>query len=140
MRVLAVDFGSKRIGLAFGETEYGIASPRPAVDSKKGLKPNAIVILETMIREEAGAVAIGVPLLEDGEESSSAKVCRRLATLLREEGVEVFEVDESLTSVDAEQRLRAHDWTAAQRARHSDSEAACLILERFFLEHGKTKA
>ena len=53
--------------------------------------------------------------------------------------IQTIEVDEALTSVDAEERLRRHNWTAAQRDRHKDSEAACIILERFFAEHGKTK-
>lgn len=139
MRILAVDFGSKRIGFAVGEAEFGIASPRAAVDSKQGLKINVETILEMMARESADAVAVGIPLLPGQEESATTRVCRQLAQMIRERGKTVFEVDESLTSLEADDRLRGHDWTAAQRDRHKDSEAACLILERFFAEHGQEK-
>lgn len=135
MRVLAVDFGSKRIGLAVGESETGIASPKPALSSKEGLRPNAVLILAEAARESVEAIAIGVPLDEDGEETPMSRVCRKLAQHLREEGWTVHEVDESLTSVEAESRLRSHDWTEAQRRKHRDGESACLILERFFAEH-----
>jgi putative Holliday junction resolvase len=135
VRVLGVDFGSKRIGLAVGDTEFGIASPRAAVDSKKGLAQNVPTLLETMKEEEAKAIIIGIPTLEE-RDSESAKVCRQFAQRLRDAGAEVIEIDEALTSVAADERLREHDWTAAQRDRHRDSEAACLILERFFAQHG----
>lgn len=135
MRVLAIDFGSKRIGLAVGEDAHGIASPRAAVRSKEGLQANVATIMDVLLKEQAEAVAVGIPL-QEGPESSQARICRKLAELLRQEGVPVFEVDESLTSLSAEERLKAHDWTAAQRDRHKDSEAACLILERYFAEHG----
>lgn len=137
MRVLAVDFGSKRIGLAVGDSRAGVASPKPAVASKEGLKPNAEVILSEAAREGAEAIAVGVPLAEDGGETPMSRVCRKLVGFLREGGIEVYEVDESLTSVTAENRLRGHDWTEAQRRKRRDSEAACLILERFFAEHAQ---
>lgn len=138
MRVLAVDFGSKRIGLAVGDTDAKIASPKPPLASKEGLKPNAEAIQAEAKRESANAIVIGLPLGEDGEETPMAKVCRKLSALLHEAGLTVFEVDESLTSVEAETRLREHDWTEAQRRKRRDGEAACLILERFFSTHGKT--
>lgn len=137
MRVLAVDFGSKRIGLAIGESATGIASPKPSQTSKEGLKPNAELILAEAARESAEAIVVGVPLAEDGEETPMSRVCRKLADLLREAGIKVFEVDESMTSVTAESRLREHDWTEAQRRKRRDGEAACLILERFFAEHAQ---
>jgi putative Holliday junction resolvase len=136
VRVLAIDFGSKRIGLAVGDSEFGIPSPRAPLESKKGLPANLPAILETIHKEEAQKVVIGVPIQGDGSESDMTKVCRQMARLIREAGIDVIEMDEALTSVAAEERLREHDWTAAQRDRHKDSEAACLILERFFAEHG----
>lgn len=135
MRVVGVDFGSKRIGIAVGETERATPSPRPAIASSKGLAGNARALKAIVEKETAEAIALGVPHNE--QDGSMAKVCERLAEELRDQGITVFEVDESLTSVDAEERLRAFGWTAAQRNRYKDSEAACLILERFFEEHGK---
>lgn len=135
MRVLGVDFGSKRIGLAIGETNHKVASPRPAVGSVKGLAGNARVLKTIVEREMAEAIVLGIPKHE--ADSAMASVCLKLAAELRKEEVQVFEVDESLTSVDAEARLRTLGWTSAQRERHKDSEAACLILDRFFEEDGQ---
>jgi len=137
VRVLAVDFGSKRIGLAVGETQTGIASPKPALASKEGLKRNAEAILESARSESAEALVVGIPLGEEGEATPMSQVCRKLAQVLRDLGGSVYEVDESLTSVEAEDRLRQHDWTEAQRRKHRDGEAACLILERFFAKHAQ---
>jgi putative Holliday junction resolvase len=128
-----VDFGSKRIGLAVGETEGGAVSPRAAIASIKGLAGNAAAIAAVAKREEAEAIVVGVP--GNVEDERMADVCRKLGEEIRALGINVYEVDESMSSLQAEQALRAHDWTAAQRRRHLDSEAACQILERF-MAHG----
>jgi putative Holliday junction resolvase len=135
VRVLGVDFGSKRIGIAVGETEHRIPSPRPAIASTKGLTGNAQALKTIVEKEMAAGIALGIPRNE--EDGSMANVCKKLAEELRNQGITVIEVDESLTSVDAEERLRQLGWTAAQRDRYKDSEAACLILERYFEEHGQ---
>ena len=136
MRVVGVDFGSKRIGIAVGETDHALPSPRPAIASTVGLAGNARALKTIVEKEMAGGIALGIPRNE--ADPSMSKVCEQLAEELRNQGITVFEVDESLTSVDAEERLRHLGWTAAQRDRYKDSEAACLILERFFEEHGQT--
>ena len=135
MRVVGVDFGSKRIGIAVGEMGHALPSPRPAIASTIGLAGNARALKTIVEKEMAGGIALGIPRNE--ENPSMAKVCEQLAEELRNQGITVFEVDESLTSVDAEERLRQLGWTAAQRDRYKDSESACLILERFFEEHGQ---
>jgi len=135
VRLLGVDFGSRRIGIAVGETEFGLPSPRPAIASTKGLTGNARSLKTIVEKEMADGIVLGVP--HNVEDGSMAKVCERLAEELRNQGITVFEVDESLTSVDADERLRQLGWTAAQRDRYKDSEAACLILERYFEEHGQ---
>lgn len=135
MRVVGVDFGSKRIGIAVGETGHEVASPRPAIPSMAGLAGNARALKTIVQKENADAIALGIPVNVENE--MMANVCRKLAEELRKADLQVFEVDESLTSFEAEDSLRKLGWTAAKRDRYKDSEAACLILERFFQEHGK---
>lgn len=135
MRVLGVDFGSKRIGIAVGETGHEVASPRQAIRSVQGLAGNARALKTIVEKEKADAIALGIPVNVENE--TMANVCRKLAEELRKADLQVFEVDESLTSFEAEDSLRKLGWTAAKRDRYKDSEAACLILERFFQEHGK---
>lgn len=135
--MLGVDFGSVRIGLAAGDTLAKVASPRPMVASVEGLSKNVQTLIEAAKKEAAKAIVIGLPLGPEGEETPMSRVCRKLADLVRQEGWTVFEVDETLTSATAAERLLEHEVTAAKRARRLDSEAACLILERFFEEHGQ---
>lgn len=135
MRVLGVDFGSKRIGIAVGETGHEVASPRQAIRSVQGLAGNARALKTIVQKENADAIALGIPVNVENE--TMANVCRKLAEELRKADLQVFEVDESLTSFEAEDSIRKLGWTAAKRDRYKDSEAACLILERFFQEHGK---
>lgn len=132
MRVLGVDFGGKRIGIAVGETEFQIASPRAAIEASGTLRIDAETIAKIAKAETATEVVIGTPLDADGAETKMSKICRKLGDEVLKTGFPVHFVDESLTSVGSEKALREHDLTAAQRRKHIDSEAACRILERFF--------
>ena len=131
MRVLGVDFGGKRIGIAVGETEHNIASPRPSLDATGTLRLDAANILQIAKKEESESVIIGLPLVE-GEETKMSRICRMLGAEVEKLGLSVAYVDESLTSASAESNLKAQNWTAATRKKHLDSEAACQILERYF--------
>ncbi len=140
MRVLGVDFGGKRIGLAIGETEGQVATPRPIIPAVEGLAANVETLIRVAKNEAAEAFVVGIPFGLGGEETPMAKICLRLAQRLKEEGAVVFEVDESLTSVEAAAGLIRAGGTAAQRRSRLDSEAACRIVERFFVEHEKADA
>ena len=131
MRAMGVDFGLKRIGTAFGDTDLRIASPGETVAASGVLKRDAQA-LDTLARcEEAAVIVVGLPL-EDGEPTPMSRVCTQLADRLRELGWDVRTVDESLSSVEAEEAMPYG--RASQRRRRKDGAAACVILERFF-EH-----
>lgn len=131
MRVLGIDFGGKRIGVAVGETEHGLASPRPTLEATGTLRLDATNIADLTKKENAQAVVVGLPLVE-GEETKMSRICRMLGAEIEKLGLPVSYVDESLTSSSAEANLKNQDWTAATRKKHLDSEAACQILERYF--------
>jgi putative holliday junction resolvase len=132
VRVLGVDFGGKRIGIAAGETEHKIASPRAAIAASGTLRIDAGTIAEIARSELVDSVIVGVPLDDEGGETKMSRICRMLGSEIEKTGFSVNYIDESLTSVAAQSALRNHDLTAAQRRKHIDSEAACRILERFF--------
>lgn len=133
MRVLGVDLGLKRIGLAVGEVEAAIATPRPVLAASGTLAGDARAIAELARLEEAARVIVGVP--EGIEGSTSERAARLLAERLRLLGVDVVLVDESLTSVEASSAMVEAGLSAAERRRRVDSEAACRILERYFGGH-----
>lgn len=105
-RVLAIDWGLARIGLALSDATRTLASPWPALHEKD--KRAQIEHVVALIRdEEVAHVLVGLPLHLDGRESESTRSARRyaekLAGLVQ---VPVELVDERYTSVEAEDRLR----------------------------------
>jgi putative Holliday junction resolvase len=129
MRAAGVDFGSVRVGLAVGDELGLLAHPRPylpAADPEKLFQA-----LARLSREEGIEVfVIGLPRSLDGRERGSARRVRRFAERLRREtGVRVEFVDERLSTVEAQGRLREQGLDSrAQRAR-VDSAAAAILLQ-----------
>ena len=128
MRVLAVDLGRLRIGIAVGETEFRVATPRPNLTATGTLKRDAEAISVLAKKEEVERIVVGHPLNEEDERM--ARVCSQFADLMREHGWHVELVDESFTSVQADENLA--DLKGSQRRKRRDGEAAAVILERYF--------
>ena len=131
MRLLGVDFGSKRIGIAVAEAEHGIITPRLPVEPSGTLKKDAVMLAALAKKEEAEAIVLGLPLEPGGVEGRMAKIARVLANEIETAGCHVELVDETLTSVEADSGLVAGGLKASQRKKLRDGEAARLILERF---------
>lgn len=134
MRVLGVDYGFARIGLAVGESEPKIASPRPALAAAGSLKKDAAALHSVAQRERVDLVVVGIPVQDEEGDGRMARICRTVAENLRELGLTVETVDEAMTSVEADANLREMGLKASERRRHRDGEAACRILDRWF--HG----
>ena len=132
MRALAVDLGTKRIGVALGESDAAVVSPRPALAASGRLADDARALAGLARREEVEAVVVGLPVELDGTEGRMARVCRKLGGMIEAEGFRTFFQDESFSSVEADGRMADFEMTGAERRKKRDSEAACLILERWF--------
>ena len=132
MRVLAIDFGFKRIGVALGESEFDIATPRPSIAASGALKKDAAALHTLARAEEADAVVLGLPVEEDGQEGKMARICRMLAEHLVTEGETVHLVNEVYSSLEAENALAEAKVRITRRKQLRDGEAACVIVQRFF--------
>ena len=130
MRLLGIDFGFARIGVAVTDEAVGLPSALPALQASGKLKVDAGAIALLAKRQEVSKVVLGLPL-EDGVEGKMARIMRQLGGHLEKDGLVVEYVDETLTSVEAEASLRETDMKASQRRKARDGEAACLILERY---------
>ena len=130
MRVLGVDLGKVRIGIAILDWESGIATPRPALKAIGTLTKDADQIQLIFKKEEAEQIALGLPL-EDGQEGKMANVMRRFGDILESKGIKVVYIDETLTSHEADTAMLEAGLKASQRKKSLDSEAACRILERY---------
>ncbi|MFY9611767.1 MAG: Holliday junction resolvase RuvX [Blastocatellia bacterium] len=138
MRVLAIDFGTKRIGTAVSDA-LGI-SVRPVETIKRSSNDRDIARLKTLVEElEAEAVVVGLPLRMDGAEGDAAREVKRFATSLQSQlGVEVITHDERLTSYEAEQIMAERGLNRRERRARSDSLAAMIIL-RDYLSTARSK-
>jgi putative Holliday junction resolvase len=131
MRLLGVDLGMKRIGLAIAETDPFVATPRPAIPAVGRLISDAQRVAEFARREQVDAVIVGLPIEESGAEGRMARVCRTFAGHLSAAGLVTHLVDEAFTSIEAENAMLTTDLTAAARRKRRDGEAAARILERY---------
>ncbi|HVT11744.1 MAG TPA: Holliday junction resolvase RuvX [Fimbriimonadaceae bacterium] len=131
MRLLGVDFGFKRIGLAVAETDPAIVTARPSLAASGTLAVDAQRLVEIARKEDVSEIVVGLPIEEDGQEGRMARICRTLAGHVRESGIPVALVDETLTSVEAERNLKIDSGLKGSQIRKlKDGEAARLILER----------
>ena len=130
VRLLGIDFGFARIGVAVTDSLVGLPSALPALPASGKLRVDASTLVGLAKRQGAEVVVLGLPL-EEGEEGKMARVMRTLGGYLADAGLTVEYVDETLTSVEAETALRGTDMKASQRRKARDGEAACRILERY---------
>lgn len=130
MRCIGIDYGSKRIGLAFGD-DLGVATPLPAlVDADEGKRWNAL--LAVLKERRASDIVIGYPLNMDDSVGFKAQEVDAFAERLRAEAkLPVHYVDERLTSYEAESSIEKHKRRAVRASGLIDSRAATIILQDF---------
>jgi putative Holliday junction resolvase len=133
--VLAFDFGERRIGIAVGELELGIAHPLETIDA--AAYDARFVRIAALVQEwRPVLLVVGLPLALDGGEHRLTGLARKFAQRLHGRfGIKTRLVDERLTSVEAQRDARESGLTARESKRHVDPLAAKLILETFFNEN-----
>ena len=131
MRVLALDFGSKRIGIAVSDS-LGI-TVRPVETMRRSSVERDIARLKFLVEElEAEAVVVGLPLRMDGTIGDAARNAMRFIERLQTKlDVAVFAQDERLTSYEAEQMMIERGLGREQRRARSDEFAAMIILQDY---------
>jgi putative Holliday junction resolvase len=130
MRCLGIDYGSRRIGLSFGD-ELAVATPLPAITDVEPEKRWAAIA--TMIQQRRVTdVVIGHPLNMDDSVGPKAKEVEAFAATLRQKfGLPVHLVDERLTSYEAESTIAKSKRRDVRASGIIDSRAATLILQDF---------
>jgi putative Holliday junction resolvase len=130
-RVLGVDYGSVRIGLAVSDVERRIASPH-ATYERRGLDQDTFFFKEQIEQEEIKLIVVGLPVHSDGREGEKAKEARTFGQWLA--GVSALPVvfwDERFTTVEAEGHLLAAGMTRKRRRDRRDRVAAQILLQSF---------
>ena len=133
--VLAFDFGTRRIGVAVGETMLKNARPLTTIAAEANAA--RFEAIGRLIAEwQPARLVVGLPLALDGTEHEMTARSRRFANQLQGRfGLPVEMTDERLSSAEAENRLREHA-LRGRGTRHRkeaiDAEAAAVILQSYF--------
>lgn len=128
-RVMALDVGTKTIGVAVTDPLRLFAQPRTTI-ARKGVQQDLKALAPHIAELAPSVIVVGLPLELDGTEERSARLARQIGEALREAlAVEVVYHDERFSSVEAERRLIASDVSRARRRQIIDQAAAMVILE-----------
>jgi len=131
MRVMALDVGERRIGVALSDPLGNFAQPHATV-GVEGRKSDVAKLAAIARDHEVEALVVGLPLHMHGEEGEAAKRARRLGNALGGAlGIEVTYWDERLTTVQAERVLIDGGVRRRDRKGVVDQVAAVLILQAY---------
>ena len=129
MRILGIDFGERRIGVAISDPGGTYALPLTTLERSKDEQAVAEIVA-LAIREEASRIVVGEPLRADGSAGDAALRARAFARKLgRASGLPVETIDESLTSREADRQLAEAGLPPAKRRERRDALAAQLLLQ-----------
>lgn len=137
-RLVALDLGAKRVGVAVSDELQITSSPLPFIERRswKDLLRRVASIIEAY---DARGLVIGLPLALDGNEGDAALEAQRLAENFRRSlNVPVYLQDERLTTFAAEERLKTEGVRAEEIENRVDSESAALILRDFIEMRGQS--
>ena len=127
-RLLALDLGAKRVGVAVSDELRITVNPLPAIERRswKDLLRRVATLIETY---DARGLVIGLPLSLNGVEGSAAHDARGVAEKFQKSlSVPVYLQDERLTTVAATEHLKGEGRSEAEIERQVDSESAAVIL------------
>ncbi|MFO7660156.1 MAG: Holliday junction resolvase RuvX [Candidatus Cloacimonadaceae bacterium] len=134
-RLLAIDYGEMRIGLALSDPMRMFAKPLMTLDNTS--LDQTVSVLNDIIREkEIARIIVGIPWSLDGNATDKTRETQQFFTELQQRiDIEVVGMDERFTTSDANELLKemGYDWKQARKV--IDAMAACLILKRYLETH-----
>jgi len=131
-RIVGIDPGEARIGLAISDEGHSIAFPRQTVAVRGGVEEAAEKVREALTDENVETLVVGLPLRLDGTEGEAARRARAFGEVLRRTlDTEVVYWDERMTTVAAERSLREMGRWGARRREVVDQSAATILLQGY---------
>ena len=131
MRVMALDVGEKKIGIAISDALLLTAQPRPTL-RRKDLKTDISILGRLAEENEVHEIVVGQPLHMSGKESlQSEKVAKFAEEVRKALNIPIVFWDERLTSFAAEQHLEEMGLKWRERRDHIDKIAAMIILQGY---------
>jgi putative Holliday junction resolvase len=130
-RILAIDPGKVRLGLAISDPDRRIGSPLTTY-TRKTLEADAVFLKRLVEEERVGALLVGLPVRMDGHEGEQAKLARVFGTQLESwTGLAVRFWDERYTSMHADTLMAGAGLSRAKQKERRDRVAAQILLQSF---------
>ena len=137
MKIMGVDFGDARTGIAISDLMCSIVGSTTVIPSRNREKAIADIVKLTK-DNMVGEIVVGLPKNMDGTEGTRAELCREFAAQLEEAtGLPVKMWDERRTTVEAHNILSQHNYHGKKRKNTVDAVAASLILEGYLAFRGR---
>ena len=131
MRILALDVGEKRIGVALSDPTGVLASPLTTIESK-GQDSDIDEVLRLAEEHEAGEIVVGLPLSMSGRRGPQAgRVDAFVRAMAERTDIPLKSMDERLSSVQAERMLRESGVEPSKNKARVDSAAAAIVLQSY---------
>ena len=131
MRIMGIDYGDARTGVAISDLLCSIVGTTYVVPSRNREKAIADIVRLTK-ENQVGQIVVGLPRNMDGTEGPRAELCREFADALQQAtGLPVAMWDERRTTVEAHNILSQHNYHGKKRKETVDAVAASLILEGY---------
>jgi putative Holliday junction resolvase len=132
VRVLALDIGEKRIGVAVSDPDATLASALTVLDTARMLGGGTELARILQDYDDIGLIVAGLPVSLDGSQGPQAARVSAVAQRIAEQaGLPLEFVDERLSSVEAERRMAEAGLDARQRRGSVDKVAACIMLQSY---------
>jgi len=133
MRIVALDYGEKRIGVAVAQTEVGIALPTAVL-------PNDLqAVLRFLQEQKPDRIVVGMPYRLSGQMGQRAQQVQAFIDALRQLNIPIDTVDERLSTHEAERYLIQAGYRRRHRRAVQDAVAAALLLETYLRQtHNRT--
>jgi putative holliday junction resolvase len=131
-RVLGIDYGERRVGIALSDPTATIAQPLTVLVRRQGRRPPVQAVADLVVQHDVAHIVVGLPLTLAGDESDWTREVREFGEkLAARTGAGVTFADERMTSVLAERAVRSLGLRRTERERKErvDAAAAVLILQ-----------
>lgn len=135
MRVLGIDIGTVRVGVALSDPSRTVATPHSTLPAGDALAARIAVLAADVACD---TVVVGLPKGMSGRDTASTRLARALAAQLTEQGLNVHLWDERLSSAEAERVLLGAGRRREQRQVERDPIAAAIILQGWLDAHGRS--
>ena len=131
MRILGLDLGERRVGVAVSDPQGILAQPLVQL-APRGRRDLVAAVAHLVAEHGAGRVVVGMPFLPDGARGEQARRAAGVAAALRQAvAVPIVEWDERYSTRDAQEKLREAGDRPRRRKGRRDQAAAAVILQSY---------